>query len=385
MVGRILRPPLVVSDTTRLFFFGTLRDPQLLEIVAGKPVETTEAWISGFETRIVGTEGFPILVPATEDSIVKGVLVEVGPEVLERISFYEVGFELQTISVATEDGFTETQIFAPSHDTWEPREIWSFENWKTSTAPLTRAAIEEFMRLFGSRSPEKADRFYDQMETRAASKLRAQAEPSPDRFSPTMVAAPVSVAKTYQPYSEYFSVLEHDLSFPRFDGTASQVVRRASFMGGDAVTILPFDPKAGTVLMVRQFRHGPFSRGDTNPWCVEPVAGRIDAGETPEQAAHREMLEETGLEVANLIEIARYYPSPGAYSEFLYSYVAEADLSSMDGTFGGVAGEAEDILSHVLTLEEALSLIPSGAINTAPLILSLQWLAANRDRFASAD
>jgi hypothetical protein len=78
---------------------------------------------------------------------------------------------------------------------------------------------------------------------------------------------------------------------------------------------------------------------------------------------------------------ARYYPTPGAVSEYLFSYVASADLAGKDGTIGGVDGEAEDIMSHVIPLDEALGMIETGAINTGPLILSLNWLALNRERF----
>ena len=39
---------------------------------------------------------------------------------------------------------------------------------------------------------------------------------------------------------------------------------------------------------------GPFAQDDPAPWILEPVAGMIDAGETPETAALRELREEAG-------------------------------------------------------------------------------------------
>ncbi|MCB2157335.1 MAG: NUDIX domain-containing protein, partial [Rhodobacteraceae bacterium] len=42
------------------------------------------------------------------------------------------------------------------------------------------------------------------------------------------------------------------------------------------------------VLLIEQFRMGPYARGDAEPWLIEAIAGRVDPGETPEDAARRE-------------------------------------------------------------------------------------------------
>ncbi len=52
------------------------------------------------------------------------------------------------------------------------------------------------------------------------------------------------------------------------------------------------------VLLLEQMRAGPMLRGDANPWMLEPVAGMIDAGETPIRPALRECAEEAGLSLA---------------------------------------------------------------------------------------
>jgi 8-oxo-dGTP pyrophosphatase MutT (NUDIX family) len=121
-------------------------------------------------------------------------------------------------------------------------------------------------------------------------------------------------------------------------------------------------------------------RGDRRPWSLEPVAGRIAPGETPEATAHRESLEETGLALRRLELVARYYPSPGAVSEYLHSYVGIADLPDGAEGIGGEAGEHEDIRSIVLPFEALMELLASGEAENGPLILSAQWLAAHRSR-----
>jgi nudix-type nucleoside diphosphatase (YffH/AdpP family) len=151
-------------------------------------------------------------------------------------------------------------------------------------------------------------------------------------------------------------------------------------VSGDAVTVLPYDPKRDLVLVVEQIRAGPFARGDRQSWQIEAIAGRVDPFETPEQAARREAVEEAGLTLTEVIPVAQYYPSPGAKTEFLYSYVALTHLP--DGCAGvfGLAEEAEDIRGHLISFDRLMALVASGEIANAPLILTALWLQRERAR-----
>ncbi len=60
--------------------------------------------------------------------------------------------------------------------------------------------------------------------------------------------------------------------------------------GADAVCIVARTPR-DTLLMIREFRYA------LNSWCIAFPAGLIDAGETPLQAARRELAEETGYSI----------------------------------------------------------------------------------------
>jgi 8-oxo-dGTP pyrophosphatase MutT (NUDIX family) len=113
---------------------------------------------------------------------------------------------------------------------------------------------------------------------------------------------------------------------------------------------------------------------------LEAIAGRVDPGETPQEAARREAVEEAGLALGELLEVASYYPSPGAKAEYLYSYVALTDLP--DGTAGtfGLATEAEDIRGHLISFDQLMALVRSGEAANAPLILSALWLERERSR-----
>ncbi|MGL6208433.1 MAG: NUDIX domain-containing protein, partial [Paracoccaceae bacterium] len=238
------------------------------------------------------------------------------------------------------------------------------------------ATAGDIMALCGVVKPEAVGARLGVMQVRGASRVRAGlASPAGRRL-----AGDVAVTERRQPYARFFAVEEYDLAYRRFDRSLSPVVTRAVFVSGDAVTVLPYDRFRDRVLVIEQFRAGPFARGDGNPWSLEAIAGRIDPGEGPEDCARREAVEEAGLALGELLPVAQYYPSPGAVSEYLYSYVGLADLpDGVEGVFG-VEGEAEDIRGHLMSFDDLMGLVGSGEVENAPLILTALWLQRERGR-----
>lgn len=259
--------------------------------------------------------------------------------------------------------------------------------WRAATGGLAApdAAVElrlaaDIMALYGRVPAERLRARRGSMLVRAASALRAAESPAPQGLRRAAGPADFSRSGVQVPFAGFFSTEVFDLRFRRFDGGLSPVLRREVFIGADAVTVLPWDPARDRVLVVEQIRTGPLARGEANPWQLEPVAGRIDAGETPEQAARREALEEAGLTLGPLEKVAEYYPTTSAFSEYLYSYVAPCDLP--DGAAGvfGLAEEAEDIRGHLVGFAELVARMDAGELGNAPMILTLQWLIRHRDR-----
>jgi nudix-type nucleoside diphosphatase (YffH/AdpP family) len=242
-----------------------------------------------------------------------------------------------------------------------------------------QATAGDIMALMGRASVAEVAARLGPMLVRGASRVRA-AQSAPTALRHRAEAGDVVVADLRQPYARFFAVEEHDVSWRRFDGAMSDSVTRAAFLSGDAVTVLPYDPVRDRVLVVEQFRAGPLARGDGQCWQIEAIAGRIDPDETPQAAARREAVEEAGLHLTELLEVARYYPSPGAVGEFIYSYVALTDLP--DGSAGvfGVVGETEDIRGHLIGFERLMELVASGEIENSPLILTALWLQRERGR-----
>lgn len=92
-------------------------------------------------------------------------------------------------------------------------------------------------------------------------------------------------------------------------------VRRAVVRHGPSAVIIPVD-SAGRVLLVRQFRL------PVQAAIWELPAGRVNQGETPLQAARRELREETGYRARRWKKLLAFYPTPGYVTEHMHVFLA---------------------------------------------------------------
>jgi nudix-type nucleoside diphosphatase (YffH/AdpP family) len=219
------------------------------------------------------------------------------------------------------------------------------------------------------------------MHGRAQGMLRAQGRRRP-RTGPPAPEGPVEVLERAFPHLGFNRMEAWRIDHPRFDGARSGPLPREVAHVGEAATVLPYDPARDRVLLVEQLRMGALSMGDPDPWMVEPVAGFVDAGEDPAEAARREAREEAGLDLAPeaVLHVSSYYPSPGALAQVLHSYVALADLPDEAAGRGGLASEAEDIRGRMVGFDALMGMVASGEAANAPLLISALWLAGRRDR-----
>lgn len=209
----------------------------------------------------------------------------------------------------------------------------------------------------------------------AASRLRAAAGPvSGQGVVPLRGADAVRIHDRGLRHAGFFALEELRLTHQRHDGDHSSVLRREGLLMGDAVVVLPWDPARDRVLVIEQFRLAPMLRGDPQPWLLEPIAGRADAGETVDEAARREAEEEAGLTVERLLPAFDSYPSPAAIGEFLFHFVAIADLPDNAAGIHGLEDEAEDIRGHLMRRSDLVRMVRARQITNAPLVALALWL-----------
>lgn len=366
-----------------VFLYGTLRHLPLLRIVVGPEADAgVKARLPGHAVYRVKDQDFPMIAEAP-GAVAEGLfLPDISDAAKARMDFYEAGFDFdrRPVEVETAQGSRSATVFFPASGHWQAGPAWSLADWARSWGRVAERAADEIMERFGQDDAAAIARFRPQIWQRAASQVRAQADRPAIGVRIGFRDTDVKTTSTTRPYNKYFMLEERQVQFRLFKGGFSEPVARAAFASGDAVTVLPYDPVRDRVLLIEQFRFGAYVRGDTAPWSLEPIAGRIDAGEAPEDSARRESMEESRLALISLEPVARYYPSPGAVSEYLFSYIGIADLPDSAGGVGGLDSESEDIRSVVLPFDELMGLLDSGEAENGPLILSALWLAANRDR-----
>ena len=179
-------------------------------------------------------------------------------------------------------------------------------------------------------------------------------------------------------YKGFFSIQTYEFEHELFNGGLSGAVKREIFERGNAVAVLLHDPVADTVLLVEQFRPGSAIRDKDSAWMIEIVAGIIEEGESNEEVARRESLEEAGCELNELEHIMDYYPSPGGSSELISLYYAPLDLSSVETGIHGLETENEDIKVTVVSRQKAMDWLHKGMIKSSLIIIALQWLALGK-------
>jgi ADP-ribose pyrophosphatase len=173
----------------------------------------------------------------------------------------------------------------------------------------------------------------------------------------------------------------------RFDGTQSATRIWELWRRGRAAAVLPYDPDADQVVLIEQYRLPALAAG-IDPVMVEFPAGLCDAGETPEQTARREMLEEMALPVTTLLPIGDFLLSPGGSDELCALYLGRvvALPADADGIVGhaGLAEENEDIRTRVWPAARAIEAALAGRFANVVTTLGLLWLAARHDAMRAA-
>lgn len=371
-----------------IFVFGTLKSETLRTIVLGRglaPIDVCTASIKGFCVYWAKEGPFPVMVPQESSEAHGLVLKNLSDVDVERLNYYELGFDyvLSPTSVETNVGPAEVSAYFCNNSDMATKKLWSYDDWLSDHSEIQYIAAKEFLDFFGTKYSDTAQAMYNRIFKRAevyaneATSLGNVIEKGPES-SPN-----IQVENIQREYLGFFALNQISLKYSQFDGDISELKNRVILMGSEASLILPYDPILDKVLLVEQFRIGPFCRGDRTPWVFEPVAGIIEVGETPEEAAKREVFEEAGIEVDQLVKIGSGYPNPGEATSYFYNYIAIVDLSEYSPGIYGAKNEGEDIRTHVADFNTVLNWSVSNKLRVLPLNTMVLWLALNKLKLPS--
>ena len=179
-------------------------------------------------------------------------------------------------------------------------------------------------------------------------------------------------------YSGFFRMEKYRLKHTLYAGGWSAEISRELFVRGSCIAVLLYDPFTDQVVLIEQFRAGALIKPD-RAWLIEIVAGAIEEGETAEDVAYRESLEEAGCEILDLLVINEFYTTPGGASERITLFCGRVDSSKIGGIYG-LDHEDEDIWVRTVDFDEAYRMVESNEIESAIPIIAIQWLALNKHK-----
>lgn len=191
--------------------------------------------------------------------------------------------------------------------------------------------------------------------------------------------APLTAPEPLEDLPEHAPVLEHTLLHPgkvwdlvseRFDYHGTPLVREYLDHPG-AVAILAMDAEE-RVLLIRQYRHPTRERG----W--EIPAGLLDVdGESPLDAAARELGEESDTAASDWRVLAEFLNSPGGSSETIRVYLARG-ITALP-TFER-EGEEADIEVRWVPLDDVIDAVLARRVQSPSLVVAVLAAAAARAR-----
>ena len=156
---------------------------------------------------------------------------------------------------------------------------------------------------------------------------------------------------------DFLDVRQDEVLLPNGETAAREWINHPG-----AVVIVPILPN-GEIALIKQFRYAAGSE------FIELPAGKLDAGEDPEECALRELEEEIGYRANKIKFLANIHPAIGFTNEIMGVFLAE-NLEKTEHN-----RDNDEFLELVpTTLTEALNLVWENKITDVKSIIGLLWL-----------
>ena len=173
-------------------------------------------------------------------------------------------------------------------------------------------------------------------------------------------------------FDDFFKIERWEYQYEKENGELTEPVDRLCFNRVDSAVAAVYNTDTQKVILIKQFRHCTYEKGPG--WMIEAMAGKLDEGETPEEALVREGVEEIGYHIRKMEKIMHVYASPGCMSECMHLYYAEVINADKVSDGGGLAEEGEYIETVEFTLQELKDALANNELPDSKTVISCTYL-----------
>ena len=155
------------DNTLPLFFFGSLMDQDVLEIVLGKKIDVQnlkQGVLLGYQCEKEVKESYPVLIPSPGKQATVLIAESLSTTDIDRILFYETGeYDLVRFNLLIDEKEITALGFATGDDIASSGERWHLNVWQKKDKAAFLPLAERFMEAYGTMTLPEALIFWDQL------------------------------------------------------------------------------------------------------------------------------------------------------------------------------------------------------------------------------